>query len=398
MRETWHPILDDMLAKVARATIHEIAIALLANNGLSHRASERALFYAYARELEERFAEPLEQALLEAVAEIPEISTLSLWSGLAGTGFAIAHINDQDDAADVLETIDDRLRSAHETWDDTYDLIGGLVGHAVYFLERLDSQRADFARHALDRIVELLAASAEATPDGMTWLTPPTLLPPWQRDVAPAGHYNCGVAHGVPGIIAVLGRIAALPDPPSRAGVLCDEATRWLLAQRRDKPAARFPAWLTGDGAAPARLAWCYGDPGVATALAASRRATSFERARELATEVAACAPEHRGTADLGLCHGPAGLAHLMNRWFQASRDPVFRDAARGWFELLLARRRTDGLAGFVTLTGAERTPTPTTNLLEGAIGIGLALIAALSASEPAWDRMFLCDIPPSRT
>ena len=35
--------------------------------------------------------------------------------------------------------------------------------------------------------------------------------------------------------------------------------------------------------------------------------------------------------------------------------------------------------------------------LLTGAIGIALALLAATTAVEPAWDRMLLVAIPPSR-
>jgi hypothetical protein len=34
--------------------------------------------------------------------------------------------------------------------------------------------------------------------------------------------------------------------------------------------------------------------------------------------------------------------------------------------------------------------------LLTGATGIALALLAAVTAVEPAWDRMLLVDIPPT--
>ena len=44
---------------------------------------------------------------------------------------------------------------------------------------------------------------------------------------------------------------------------------------------------------------------------------------------------------DAGLCHGAAGLAHLYNRMFQASRDERFAAAARCWFQRTLELRQS---------------------------------------------------------
>ncbi len=33
-------------------------------------------------------------------------------------------------------------------------------------------------------------------------------------------------------------------------------------------------------------------------------------------------------------------------------------------------------------------------SLLVGTIGVGIALLAAISELEPAWDRLLLCDLP----
>ena len=101
------------------------------------------------------------------------------------------------------------------------------------------------------------------------------------------------------------------------------------------------------------------------------------------------------------VCHGAAGLAHLWNRFYQASGDPRFLDAARGWFERTLAMRRPgEGIAGFT----ARRLRAPGVDgamdeqaapeLLDGALGGALALLAGLGGDEPGWDRLLLCDLP----
>ena len=78
----------------------------------------------------------------------------------------------------------------------------------------------------------------------------------------------------------------------------------------------------------PARTAWCYGDPGIAAALLLAGRAMdepAWEReALDLARTVARRPAGNCGVNDAGLCHGAAGLGHLLNRFYQATGDPSF--------------------------------------------------------------------------
>jgi hypothetical protein len=220
------------------------------------------------------------------------------------------------------------------------------------------------------------------------------------------------VAHGVPGVIALLGVVAGQGDAElagaaARARELGAGATRWLRARPLPPdPRGRFPAMITRDAkqAERARTAWCYGDLGIAVALwsTAVRTGADATEWRELALECAQRPAELCGVADPNLCHGAAGLAHLCNRFFQASGDERFRRAARGWFEQTLAMRRPgEGIAGFL----GQRSRTPgaggppelgaVPDFLDGAIGVALALLAGIGHDEPGWDRLLLCDLPP---
>jgi hypothetical protein len=220
------------------------------------------------------------------------------------------------------------------------------------------------------------------------------------------------VAHGAPGVVALLGAVAALRDPAlepaaGQARELIERATRWIRTRARPPaPGGRFPSMVTRElgELERARTAWCYGDPGIAVALwsAASRTGADPAEWRELALESVQRPVELCQVFDPNLCHGAVGLAHLSNRFFQASGDERFRQAARAWFERALAMRRPgEGIAGFtgrrpralgVDLTMVHQTMA---DFLDGTIGVALALLAGTSDEEPGWDRLLLCDLPP---
>lgn len=410
--EDWEPILDGGLADAARAAARDVAAHLVAAEDALAPRGEPALFLAYATaafddgELCARYDE--ETAALVAHIERGAGGGLRLYGGLSGAAWTLAHIAEPDgDSAELLAGVDHELVAALsvERWDRDYDLIGGLTGYGLYFLERLaSSPDSPTARAGIDRVVAHLDAMAERTSDGLTWHTPPSLLPAWQRELWPDGYYNCGVAHGVPGAIALLGRIHALPDAPARAGELCAAGLEWMRARRQPPdPRGRFPSSVVrGQRSADlARTAWCYGDPGIAAALwsASTRTGARADDWQSLAAECAARAPELCRVGDAGLCHGAIGLAHLYNRCYQASGDPLFRAASRDWFARGLAMRRPgEGVAGFCARSWKRDTDEvvwlPSAAFLDGAAGIGLALLAALGAEEPGWDRLLLCDLP----
>lgn len=394
---SWVPILDGALADSARAALRDLGTEI------GHHApspDDLVLFWAYAAsELDatEHMADAIDRLISQLAARG---GALQLYGGLAGAGWTLAHVGDPDDCEDFLATIDRALVGAlaGPGWNGHYDLVTGLVGIAVYFLERLEGGRdAPLAREGLQHVVSYFAAHATPIAPGLTWHTRPALLPAWQRALAPDGYYNLGVAHGVPGVLSVLARAATLADPPRGCRELVEGALAWFAAQHL--PDSRsFPAWLApGVVPTPSRSAWCYGDPGVATSVwaAAQRIGAPIAPWRELAR---ACATGPGiGVRDASLCHGAFGLAHLYNRCFQASGDEDFAAAARTWIERGLAMRTPGrGVGGFLSIgsTDEDNPWVATDSFLEGAAGIGLVLLAALGDLEPAWDRLIACDLP----
>jgi class I lanthipeptide synthase len=320
--------------------------------------------------------------LREAAQALPRVRMgASLLSGFAGVGWVTVHLAQMLPGLGKLtwlEAIDDALVGylGRSPWRHPFDLCNGLVGFGVYARERLPEPAA---RRCLELVVERLEETAEPRPEGVAWWTPPELTG-GQEERFPNGYLNLGLAHGAPGSVAVLG-LACAHRLEARARPLLEGAVEWLLAQQISTPAGpRFPFWTgTSEPEEPARLAWCYGEPGIAAALLVAARAAGVAEWEEEAIGIALRAAElpeaEARVVDAALCHGAAGLGHIFNRLYQATGEPTLADSARFWFARTLELREPESAEpGFLT----------------GAAGIALALAAATGDVEPAWDRVLL--------
>ncbi|PYQ63291.1 MAG: Lanthionine biosynthesis cyclase LanC [Acidobacteria bacterium] len=422
MTRTWHPLLTGPLADRASRTLREIAEALsgsVSRDGaslasLASGLAGQALFYAYLaiatsdEAAADRAAEFLEKAADElANTPLPP----HLYAGFPGVAWTMEHLQDLlfespegEAAEDPILEIDEALLGplSRSPWLGEYDLIGGLAGLGVYALERLPRPSA---RTLLERVVERLAELSEEMEEGSAWFTPPERLPEWQREIHTRGNYNLGVAHGLPGVVPVLAGACAAGVAVERARPLLESSVSFLLARRLPPGsescfAGSYAPW---EDPSPTRLAWCYGDLGIAAALLASARVVGnaeWERqAMDIALTAAARDESTSRVRDAGLCHGASGVGHLFNRMFQATGEERLAAAARFWFEKTFDFQAPgEPVAGFRAWeVGVLGQPgwRPDAGFLEGAAGVGLALLGAVSSVEPAWDRVLLLSLPP---
>ena len=198
--------------------------------------------------------EHLNHAIDDAQSLMP---SLSLFAGLGGLGWTIEHLlrlgrensfsvstaagDDQDSNAEIDSAM---LRALEPgVWPGQYDLISGLVGFGVYFLERLPAANAI---RGIEAVIQQLDALSKLVGAGITWHSGPDLLPEWQRQRYPDGYYNLGVAHGVPGVLYFLSEVAER-GLDERAERMLDDAMTWFLMQRRPPGALSwFSQWIVG--------------------------------------------------------------------------------------------------------------------------------------------------------
>lgn len=397
------PESRDRAVTVIRTVFSELPSAV--SGGETGRAGRRldgdvfrALFAAYAGRsgMVEGGMEKAGRIVDSHLDRLIGPGNLALYRGWAGVGWLCSHLEADDES--VAEHADRVLLSALNRWPRHagYDLIGGLVGVGVYFLERLPDRAA---RGGLVRILEELERTAVEVEDGVSWFTEPALLPEWQRKRASRGYYNLGVAHGVPGVMWLLGKLCAHGVEADRASVLLRGSLRWLLAIHPHPETPDLPSWISpGVACEPnQRMAWCYGPLGAAAVVWEAAREGGYGAAEEWARTVAvACAevaPSESRNHDAGLCHGAAGNAHIFGRLYRRTGDLRFRKAALGWFSNTLAYYRPGvGIGGFrawADVNGGQGF-VDDASFLSGSAGIGLALLGAITDTDPAWDRLLL--------
>jgi hypothetical protein len=202
------------------------------------------------------------------------------------------------------------------------------------------------------------------------------------------------------GAIALLGGIHGAGIEQATTRTLLEEAVRWLMAQPvPTQTHPTFPVWVAqGLTPWPARSAWCYGDPGIAAALLLAARGVGDPGWEQAAVELACRAterpPERTGVVDAGICHGSAGLAHIYNRMYQATGEPRLGDASVFWLERTMDYYGRARAAGGPWVRGsadpARQEPWTGLDVVDGAAAVALVLLAATTAVEPTWDRMFL--------
>lgn len=413
----WNPLLEGHQSQAALASINEIAAALTAHLQqqavvepyLGEGAAGIAVFFAYLDVAGFPAARDLAGAYLELAIEALALQPMapSFFSGFSGVAWAAQHVSTLfgNSTQDLSTEIDLALETylSHSPWHEDYDLINGLIGLGIYCLERSSSL---VAVRCLELIVEQLEELAQPSKGGLCWFTSSDLVPLSQREAYADGYYNLGLAHGIPGVIAFLGRACLAGIAPDKTGHLLEGAVNWLLRHRLpDGENCNFPAFLVPNKIPqPCRLAWCYGDAGVAAALLLAARLTGREAWETMALDIARRAatrdPEDCGVVDACFCHGSSGLAHIFDRFHHATGERLFANTARFWtqrtLELKTANTRAAGYSVLGPNDAGEMEFQPKFGMIEGIAGIGLSLLAMITNIEPRWDRIFMVDIPPA--
>jgi lantibiotic biosynthesis protein len=300
---------------------------------------------------------------------------VGLWHGLAGYHWVRCHVTGK--AARV------RHESSLLSWVNAaagIDLISGLAGVGVLGLKLEDAGDG-----LVDAVVRRLSALARFDGDGVSWPTPAGAGPP---------RYDLGVAHGQAGVVAFL---AAASTRRREAGDLLVPAANWLVARAQPLP-SRW-AFAHVRGGTTSRLAWCYGDPGAAVAIALAGHAVGSGALCQVARDVARRAARRTGdptVVDAGLCHGSAGLAHLFARLWQYTGEETCAEASRFWL-LRTLENRSRYRTTLPFPSGWERAGRwefrDDAGLVTGGAGACLALLSATEEREPRWDGLILLSV-----
>jgi lantibiotic biosynthesis protein len=141
----------------------------------------------------------------------------------------------------------------------------------------------------------------------------------------------------------------------------------------------------------PCRGAWCYGAPGIASALWAASEVLRDGDLCDLAVEaVLAVHRRPAGARNIDsptACHGTAGLLQVTRRLAASSGDSRLRSAADRVLESVLDAEEPGSIMGYRNREPGGW-PVDHPGLLDGSVGVLLALLDV--TADTGWDRVLL--------
>lgn len=402
----WRPVLDDEKSKFVLEIVRALGAQFLAppaEDEPAARLADRALVAAYIGIIQEQqvFRDTAINLVRAASSRLRACHRIGLFGGLAGIGWRLQHVLtilgrlEECDTDRSFDYIDDAIVAAldFETIDPNVDLIAGHAGVGLYLIDRLPARAA---LRGLELIASSLGRSAVQQDHGVAWLRSASQLTASQRKHFSKGVYDLGVAHGIPGVLFLLAEmIAAGADPPNVRSLL-DQGLTWFLQRDVRGQVWSFGSWWADGQQFPSRLAWCYGDLGVARVLEHVATAAGVDSCSNVASRLlqeTTCRDRaNGGVTDVGICHGALGIAHIYNSAWQATPNRVLELGAKRWYAEALEMLRRE--VGQSSPESRQELVNRDSSLLSGAGGILLALLASVSTVLPGWDRLLLLSSP----
>lgn len=325
------------------------------------------------------------------VDNINNVNSYTLAGGLSGIGWLFENIRKNSfldiDTNEILAEIDPVIIDSifNDLKLGNYDFFHGAIGGAVYLLSKHPSPKIDAL---LSNILLELDRSKVVDEKGIYWIN----YLKSQRDGITV--IDFGFSHGLPSILMMLILFFERGINRQLCIGLIGELTRFILSEKLDYKIhdSYFPMIKQVYGQKEnygSRLAWCYGDLGVAYAL---RRANDILNDPVLKVEVEDILIYASGRRDLKkaniedayLCHGISGVSILFERLFGLTKLPQLADASAFWLEKLKNRDQSNVPTSKAKISSNE-------GFLEGDTGIALTLLDSLYKLQTGWkEALFL--------
>ncbi|GHC36832.1 lanthionine synthetase C family protein [Streptomyces cinnamoneus] len=373
----WHPLSTDP-GDLGMALVYSAADELRPDDGWDRLAFEHA------------------KRLIEHYTHAVDLG-IGLFGGTASVAYALRALSRggeryrralHDVEATLITRVEHKLAELPPSGglsSDSYDVISGLAGAAMYLLASGDADER--RRDAADRVVEQFCRLATVPPPHGLW-TPAGKITEIERNKSPHlhdGYLNLGYAHGVSGVVSLLGTAAAhgaaSPRVADAVHALGELITNCLVETDYglDLPYFKLPPDRQWEQQGLARSAWCYGNLGAAAALAncASVDPRFLDTAIELLRSVGRRPVALRHIDNPSLCHGVAGQITVERHVaaVAAAHGRQWAGPARDTLEHLLAMADPDAAFGLRNdnVPGA-RTDSP--GFLTGSGGAAVALVS----------------------
>lgn len=321
----------------------------------------------------------------------------TLCRGLSGFGWVCEHLRKMkmlgDEDIEFLDDLDLVLcrQMLYDVKHENYEFLHGAIGVGTYFLSRFDKNK-ETIRYVQELLTELEKSGITCENNAVKWLS---VL---NYETGEKG-YNISMSHGMSSIVAFLIRLHQLNFETIRVEKLLSSTITYILEQVTYKEGgfSYFPMYSKESSCdfPYSRLAWCYGDLGVAyvlwhASILMNNKVLENRALKMLYFNSNRLDLKSNGICDASLCHGTAGVAQIFWNLYLNTHINKFADATDYWInQTLLMSKHSDGLAGF-KFYKADGEFDNSVGLLEGIAGVGLVLLSQLTDKKLTWDESLM--------
>lgn len=258
------------------------------------------------------------------------------------------------------------------------DFLHGALGIAMYYLERLKTDSTFITK--INVLLDYLNVNGIEKVGTIRWL---------QKD----GKSNISLSHGMASILIFLCELSSLKYRTSiNIQSMIRKIVNYFISQEIDSTiyGSMFP-YDSLEGNKHSRLAWCYGDLGIALALFKASQVLNDYELEEKAFSIIDFAGTRRdlfsnSVFDTSICHGTAGIALIFNEFYLKNLNKRYLDAKNYWVGKTIELYNENKI--FYKNTGTFDSYRP--SLLEGNVGVGLSLLTIQSKEANNWTKFLL--------
>lgn len=322
--------------------------------------------------------------MLKDIPNLPVIYTYC--NGLAGLGLGLQSLEDDGFLSGVSSSLNEydeylclilpgilNLKSL--------DFLHGVIGVGLYFLSRY-KYNPSVSKKCIDQIIRFLYNNFTRNDNQIYWELEEDEF--YKR-------FNISLSHGSSSILIFLSRVYRMDlDIENKECVeyLINGIVNHTVMQKLnvEEYGSFFPSFPVESQLQKmkSRLAWCYGDLGIAVSLLEAAEATGNQELNDFGMEILEYAAKNRRNVesnsihDAGICHGAIGVSQIFKRQYNRVTKPMFEDASLYWKNIALSFSQEErGKHIFKSYNNQTKSWENSINILEGNAGIGLCLLGA---------------------
>ncbi|KFF08941.1 lanthionine synthetase C family protein [Chryseobacterium luteum] len=317
-------------------------------------------------------------------------------NGSAGLGWLLKHLKKEDfidfESGDIFSDLDEIILeySIKELEKGNYDFLHGAMGGLHYFLEDVPNLPS----------IQIICSKLDETKHQAHnkysfW--------PFYNILDHTIHeetINLGLSHGQPSIVSILASVYKIFPQKNLKKLLEDAVQTVLFCKNTSGSYSIFPPrFIISQGTKnhTSRMAWCYGDPGIACSLWNAGEALNNKVLKKNALECINNSLNRKSLTanlikDAGLCHGSAGILQIFNSFANKTNNKSIENIIPYWQGVTteLINTNTEEVPSGFSAWNEKNGYYNDFGLLQGLSGIGLALLSLADDNSFNWQRALL--------